>query len=43
MDGVRTLSFYQEWNETHDSLCDGMTVLEPGALIFAGFYKFKCE
>lgn len=48
MEGVNTLSFYQEWNLVDDPLCDGkdddkMKVLEPGALIFVGFDKFKVE
>lgn len=39
--GVRTLSFYQEWEAREDPMCEDMEVLEPGALIFAGFDKWN--
>lgn len=31
------LKFYQQWVEKEDDLCEGMKVLVPGKLIFAGF------
>lgn len=31
------LKFYQQWIEQEDEMCEGMKVLVPGKLIFAGF------
>lgn len=36
---VGKLVFYQEWVKRADPMCEGMDVLEPGALIFVGFEK----
>lgn len=33
------LVFFQEWVKHKDRMCEGMEVMEPGALIFAGFEK----
>lgn len=37
------LKFYQQWVEKEDELCEGMKVLVPGKLIFAGFARKEDE
>ena len=39
IDGVKKLKFLQYWVETVDALCEGMTTLRPGKLVFVGFIK----
>ena len=39
IDGVKKLKFLQYWVETVDALCEGMTTLRPGKLVFVGFSK----
>lgn len=35
----KQLGFHQVWEKRTDDLCEGMDVLEPGALVFTGFKK----
>lgn len=39
MGNAGKLVFFQEWEKREDPMCEGMEVMEPGALIFAGFEK----
>lgn len=37
MPGVGKLKYLQFWDEVADPLCEGMTTLQPGDLVFVGF------
>lgn len=37
LEGVTRLLFYRHWVAENDELCEGMKVLKPKELIFAGF------
>lgn len=41
IEGAEKLSFLQYWVEEADPLCEGMTTLRPGKLVFVGFSKHK--
>lgn len=39
LEGVSRLLFYRHWMAERDELCEGMEVLKPKELIFAGFVR----